>query len=161
MKPELLLAMIDHAAIASGYVGLGAFVSRKFDAAAPTMALRAFRLACMLFFICCALDHLDWTIHLATGTPIDMLNGFHLIVDTAQGIGSLVAVVLGLAFISLRIFDRTYYGGVLDRAIDAEAHRVARERQDAGLQRLDESVRETRDVLSLIHAAITEGSPPP
>lgn len=151
----LLLSIMNHLAISGGYIGLGVFVSSRFDAAAPTRALLTFRAVSAAFFICCALDHIDWAWHLFTITPVDMLNLFHLLVDSVQAISAVSAVTLALGFMSLRVFDRTYYRGMMDRAIDDEARRIVDEqRRSDKMQSLLDKTSENRDAIQAIADAV-------
>lgn len=141
--------------IAAGYVSLGFLLASKFDAAAPTRVLWTFKLAGLLFFILCALTHIHHAWHVAYGVQDDPLALHALLIHVPQGAAALVASVLGWSFISLRIYDRSYYGPFLDRAIDRNAREIAAQVRANDVEILATQARLVNDAAELIRKAMT------
>lgn len=120
-----VIAIFSDVVIAAGYVLLGALIAKKFDAAAPTWVLNTFKLAGLTFFVTCALTHLHHAEHVARNIPDDSTSVHFLFIHGVQAVAAIVAGLIGWSFISLRIYDRSYYGPFLDRAIDREANQIA------------------------------------
>lgn len=121
----LLLAVISNVCISVGYAALGVLLASKFDAAAPTWALSTFKVSGLAFFLLCAATHGHNAWHIWTGQPDDPLSWHYALIHVPQAVAAIVASVTGCSFISLRVYDRRYYKGLLDREIDREAARLA------------------------------------
>lgn len=148
-----------HLLVAGGYVGLGLFIAPRFDAAAPTWALRLFKGSGLVFFLTCAYSHAHFGVHIWDGVlQREVWATPHYVVHmVAQAVASVMALLLAFGFISLRVYDRSHYRGLLDRAIDEQAAKIA-----AGMKRLDieHVVTETKrlaDAAELVRRALENG----
>jgi hypothetical protein len=140
-------------AIAAGYVSLGALLTLKLDAAAPTRMLLAFKLAGLVFFLLCAYAQADLAWHDWSRAPYDVYALNAVLIHAGQAIAAAIASVIGWSFISLRIYDRKVYSGLLDREIDRQAHQVAAQVRSYDVGSLAVEARRVADAAELIRAA--------
>lgn len=150
----LYLAVVADLMIALGYVSLGLLLASKFDAAAPTRTLLAFKASGLLFFLLCAATHAHLAWHAWTGAAGDPLAGHTLLIHVPQAVAALVASVLGWSFISLRIYDKSWYGPFLDRAIDRQAQEIAAQVRQSDVEHLATQARLVHDAAEVIAAAM-------
>ena len=154
---RLMIAVGSDLLIATGYLMLGALVVGKFDTAAPTWALRIFRLSGLVFFVLCAATHVHQAGHAFYRMEPDPTSGHALGIHVVQGIAAVVASVIGWTFVSLRIYDRTEYLGLLDREIDRQARAIAARVRERDVDHLASEARRVADAAELISSALRSG----
>lgn len=154
--PLLVLVVVCHLLVTGGYVGLGVFVAPRFDAAAPTWALRIFKAAGLAFFVACAYTHAHAGWHITDGSlPREYWATWHYIGHMAvQAIASLTALVMAFGFMSLRIYDRRYYGPFLDREIDRQAEVIAHRVRSADVEYVASEAKRMVDAAEVILRAM-------
>jgi hypothetical protein len=153
------LAITSNLVIALGYVMLGFLVSTKFDAAGPTWALFGFKVAGLTFFIMCAVTHLHEASHIYDELlPIAYWSTWHYQAHMAlQAVAAIVASGLGLGFISLRIFDKRYYAGLLDRVIDEQAQELSVLARRADVERAAAEAQAVAEAAEIVLKAMRGG----
>lgn len=119
--PLLLLAVgvavVANLLIAAGYAGIGIWVAPKFDAAAPSGGLRLTKVSALVFFITCAMTHIEMALHVYQDRPEWMLSTHFLLIHAIQGLAAPTFLLLATTFMSIRIFNRQLYEGMLARRI--------------------------------------------
>ena len=132
---EQVWAVVANVLIALGYLGIGIWIAPQFDAAAPTWGLRATRASGLVFFVACAMTHLELAYHIAVdGFAVTWWStGHFLIIHTIQALAAPAFLILAVRYLSLRIFNRTHYEHLLNRRLaqlradlEREADRVGR-----------------------------------
>lgn len=149
----LAVAIASDLVIGLGYIALGLLLASKFDAAAPTLMLALFKAAGLLFLLLGAATRLDLAYHTWSDTLFDPLAAYALVGHALQAVAAVVAAGIGWGFISLRIYDRTVYLGLLDREIDRQARLVAARVRAGEVDALAKEARRLCDAAELIRAA--------
>jgi len=145
------IAVLSNLLIAAGYAGIGVWVAPKFDAAAPSGGLRLTKLSALVFFLTCAMTHVELALHAFADRPAWMLSPHFLIVHTVQGLAAPTFLLLATAFMSIRIFNRQLYEGLLARRIAEvrdEVLRTQEEDADAALDRRIDTVMAEGDAMT-------------
>lgn len=143
--------------IVLAYVVIGILLVRKFDAAAPTWALSIFRVTGLTFFLTCAMTHGHMALHAFEGTANDPYSLHYTLIHLPQALAGVVSAVLGWSFISLRIYDRSYYGSLLDREIDRQAREIASRIRASDIDTLAGEARRVADAALLIRNTVRPG----
>ncbi|MGE4164288.1 MAG: hypothetical protein AB7G23_21435 [Vicinamibacterales bacterium] len=142
--PLLLLAVgvavVSNLLIAAGYAGIGIWVAPKFDAAAPSGGLRLTKLSALIFFLTCSMTHIELALHAYTDRPDWMLSTHFLVVHTIQGLAAPTFLFLATAYMSIRIFNRQLYEGMLARRIAEVRDEVIRAREEDERSALDRRI---------------------
>lgn len=153
--PLLLLAVgiavLSNLLIAAGYAGIGIWVAPKFDAAAPSGGLRLTKLSALIFFLTCAMTHIELAAHAYQDQPAWMLSPHFLLVHTIQGLAAPTFLFLATAYMSIRIYNRSLYEGMLARRIAEVRDEVLRQREEderSSVDRRIETVMAEGDAIS-------------
>jgi hypothetical protein len=137
-------AILFNVVISLGYGGIGVYVAPKFDAAAPSVGLKLTKASALVFFITCAMTHVELATHIYTDRPAWMLTPHFIVVHGLQAAAAPTFLFLASAYMSIRIFNRQLYQGLLERRIvevrdevlrqqEADAERMKDERIDRAL----------------------------
>lgn len=153
----LLLTILGNAGVAVAYVGLGIVFYTKFDTAAPTWKLWAFRVAALGFFVECAATHGHELLHQALGTPVELASWVHLLITLPQAIFGLLALALAVNFISARIYDRSFYSEMIERRFDEETRQIAAAQKQTDIRHLAEEVSTLNDAVAALDRAMRGG----
>jgi hypothetical protein len=131
----VMVAIISNLAIAFAYLGIGLYVTPKFNLAGTSHGSRLAKLAGLTFFVTCAITHLELASH-ATGeiisaieTQAGWLISWHgIITHAVQAIAGLSFLALAMRHLQIRIYNKQYYERVLDdriRQIERQLNDVA------------------------------------
>ncbi len=150
----ILVVAIENLAIAAGYVGIGAYVAPKFDAAATGLGLRLTKLSALVFFLTCAMTHTELAFHVFTDQPDWMISPHFIIVHGLQAVAAPAFLVLATAFMSIRIFNRTLYERVLARRIEEVRLDLEHRAKEARIERVRT---ETDDLTETVWGALGRG----
>jgi hypothetical protein len=134
------IAVVSNLVIAAGYAGIGIWVAPKFDAAAPSGGLRLTKVSALVFFITCAMTHIEMALHVISDRPEWMLSLHFLLIHTIQGLAAPCFLFLATAFMSIRIFNRQLYEGMLARRIAEVRDEVLRTKREEERSQLDRRI---------------------
>jgi hypothetical protein len=151
-----LVAVAANLLISTGYILIAAWVVPKFDAAASSWGLRAAKLAGLTFFVTCALTHLESAAHAATGVPHDVTAAHSLVVHVVQAIAAPAFLICASTWMSIRIYNRAHYLGMLDREIVRRAHALAHTVRAADVDAVHREARAVAAVAEVILKAMQE-----
>jgi hypothetical protein len=133
----VIIAVASNVGIALGYAGIGIYVAPKFDAAAPSFGLKVTKASALIFFITCAMTHVELALHAISDRPEWMLSPHFLLVHSIQAIAAPVFLLMASAYMSIRIFNRQLYEGLLARRIAEVRDEVLRQKAQDERAELD------------------------
>ena len=126
--------------VIAGYAGTGIWVAPKFDAAAPSVGLRLTKLSALIFFLTCAMTHIEMASHVYYDRPEWMLSLHFVVIHSVQALAAPTFLVLATAYMSIRIFNRELYEGMLARRIVEVRDEVLRLRRESERDQVDERI---------------------
>ena len=116
---ETLAQVVPNLLIAGAYVGIGLFIAPKFQVAgnANRDGARLARLAALVFFVACALTHVELAVHSLIGEVSDqswMAQWHGFLIHGAQAVAGWAFLFLAARYLSIYIRNKEE-GGELDQ----------------------------------------------
>jgi hypothetical protein len=120
-----IVALIVNIVIALGYVGIAWFIVPRFDIAGSASGARWARFWGTVFFVTCAMTHLEIAYHFVTNTPLFVESDpfsltviIHVFVHIAQAIAAPMFLYLASKHLYVRIMNKEHYQLMVDNRLD-------------------------------------------